>query len=415
MSSGNAKLAAGLLLGAGLGLMLGYLLATPQDVAGLRGGLVGESGATGSDPEALAAAKAESERLAAEVAELKARLAPAGDAPTGMENPSARLPLKPATEGMSGEPQVDWDAEKKQAAASKARSEWKGKGGTGKGASSDPPDGMTHEEWDDAVRVIVDGHNWRESLSALQRLGDAKSSGRPMEPADLQAWESMQAAWGALEALGVGRGDPRVLRGTVPGRINALGANLNDSQAAQLGQTVEEIATRDAARPEPTAPVRFATETAHQLRNVIALEAQMGTLLNAEQLQAYLAEVGDDPFASGWQTKPWQQRLAGTTEAIASLALGHWSNSYGVTEAAHRAVLAREAASFAAAATEVPGPVAGLDTAGRRRAVLEQAARVAELQGAAEHRFLTAGLGLQADALAAALQRHAPVFVITGD
>ncbi len=414
MSNGNTKLAVGLALGIGAGLAIGYLLPTGEDVAGLRGDAAGARETAGADPEALAAAKAESGRLAAEVAALQEKLAVREHAPAVVAQPSDTPPLKPATEkkaGKTGDAKVDWDA-KKKAALGKGKGGRRGKGGKGRSASTEPPEGMTREQWDDAVRVIVDGHNWRESLTALRRLGEAKSSGQPMEPEDLQQWEATQETWGALREVGVSRNDPRVLRATVPGRVSAMGANLNASQAAQLGITVEDLARREAARPAPNVPERFATATARQVRNVIALEAQMGTLLSADQFQAYLAEVGDDPFASGWQVKPWQLNIAGTAAEVASRALGHWSNYYDVTDAGQREVLSREASAFAAAAAAVPGPVAGLDTAGRRRAILERTARVAELQGEAEQRFLTTGLGLAGELLAAALARQAPVFIV---
>ncbi|MHC5020204.1 MAG: hypothetical protein ACYTGX_08875 [Planctomycetota bacterium] len=368
MSSGNAKFVAGLLFGAGLGLMFGYLLPKQKDVAGLGDGTAGASLGSESDTEALAAARADAARLTAEVEELKGKLSAAGDARAAVPESSDAAPLQPATEEEDGKttgPKAGWDA-KKQAAAKGAgkKATWAGKRTAQ--VAGDPPEGMTREQWDEAVRVIVDGHNWRESQAALQRLGEAKRSGQAMEPEDLARWESMQEAWGALNALGVARTDPRVLRGTVPGRISALGASLDDAQAAQLGTTVEAIARREAARPEPDVPERFATATARQLRNVIALEDQMATLLSAEQMQGYLAEVGDDPFASGWETKPWRLNV----------------------------------------------PVDGMDAVQRRRTILERTARIAELQGEAEQRLLTTGLGLSDDARREALRRQAPVFLV---
>lgn len=413
MTGGNGKFAAGLALGAGFGIAFGYLLAPREDVAGLREGQEGGGVAAGSDAAALEAAKTESDRLAAEVAELKEKLALAGGAPAVVEKPADSPPLKPATEGKGGktsDPKADWEATKKAAAAGKEK--WAGKGKGGMGPAAEPPEGMTREQWDAAVRIIVEGHDWRESLAAVRRLGDAKRSGRAMEPEDLARWESLQETWRELNDLGVARDDPRVLRGTVPGRISALGANLNESQAAQLGTTVEELARREAARPAPDVPERFATATARRLRHVIALEDRMAQLLSAEQMQGYLAEVGDDPFASGWETKPWRMHVGTTVEEVAERALGHWSNHYGITELEPRDRLGAEAATFAAAAVAVAGPVAGMDAVQRRRAILERTARIAELQGEAEQRFLATGPGLSGDARAAALQRQAPVFLI---
>ena len=67
------------------------------------------------------------------------------------------------------------------------------------------------------------------------------------------------------------------------------------------------------SEPEPNPPLRYAHQKARDIQRTIQLEEQMLSILRPEQFQEYLAEVGDDPFQSGFGFKTQRLSCTGKT------------------------------------------------------------------------------------------------------
>lgn len=272
------------------------------------------------------------------------------------------------------------------------------------------PEGMTREQQDQRVQALVQAHGWGASVTALRAAMEAKSGGRGLSLAERRSLESFFGVLEQLGKLGVDLHDPRVERVFVPAWVSGLGADLDPRQAEQLASFVDEAAQRaeESEPPEPEHPLRYAHLKARDVARTQEVEAQLRALLRPEQLEAYLAEVGDDPFDSGLGLKT--DRLACPATTVAALAAQvseAWSAQYRLPEQLAPQVHAA-AYRFATSALVVPGLPSRQDAAARRQAVLRRARQLLALQGDAE-RDLLMGLPLSSEERAAAFERHCPV------
>jgi hypothetical protein len=273
---------------------------------------------------------------------------------------------------------------------------------------------MTREKQDARVREIVNAHDWPKSAGALAAWGRADQGGRGISLPEKETLGEFFDTLEELSEVGVGFYDRRVARCFVPAMVSNLGANLNDQQAEQITGFIDQTAPQEENQPEPDPPLRYAQEKALDMRRTIQLEEQMASILRPEQFQEYLAEVGDDPFRSGFGFKTQRLSCTGKTadevvEQVANLWGGAW---YGLE--AHRADIASAANQFVSQALALPVPDSGLEPAARRRAILERTARALELQGNAEQELLT-GLPLSEEERLAFIGSRWPVLDLVID
>ena len=176
------------------------------------------------------------------------------------------------------------------------------------------PEGMTQEEQDAIVAEAVAAYDWETGVAAWQ----ASMGRRGVSLRQKRAIGDMFEVFRELRGVGVAHDDPRVARAFVPAWVGALSGELSEAQLEQVAAVVDEVVepVEDPAE-EPTEegalPVRYARVQAAEVRETRALEQRLETILEPEQLAAYLDEVGDDPFASGLALKTNRIRCEGQT------------------------------------------------------------------------------------------------------
>jgi hypothetical protein len=273
---------------------------------------------------------------------------------------------------------AEWAKKKKGGKAWAGKKDWK----------PGLPEGMTREEQDARVQEIVDRQDWPKYAGALVAWSRADRGERGITLPEKEVLGEFFGALGELTEVGVEFFDRRVARRFVPAMVSSLGANLDEHQAEQITGFVDQTARQEENQPEPNPPLRYAQEKARDIQNTMDLEARMESILRPEQFQEYLAEVGDDPFRSGFGFKTQRMACTGKTpdevaEQVVNLWAGEW---YGLQ--AHRAAITSAAQQFVSQALALPVPNAGLEPAARRRAILERTKRALELQGNAEQQLL---------------------------
>jgi hypothetical protein len=270
------------------------------------------------------------------------------------------------------------------------------------------PDGMTKAEQDARVREIVDAHDWAKSTGALSDWIRADREGRGISLPAKETLGDFFGTLGELRDVGVDFFDRRVARRFVPAMVSNLGAHLDEQQTEQITNFVDQAGAQEENRPEPDPPLRYVQEKALDIQRTIDLEDQMAVILRPEQFQEYLSEVGDSPFRSGFAFKTQRMTCSGANgEVIARQVTDLWAGDwYGIE--AHRERIAPVAQRYVNEALALPPPPEGLDPAPRRRAVLERAKRVLDLQGAAEQELI-ATLPLSDEERAAVAEADWPV------
>jgi hypothetical protein len=360
-------------------------------------------GRGGAEKETSAALRKRVKDLESQLAKSRARLAESRDRVRGLERQLARSDMnRPVTPDPIEKPKAGKVTAGKKGKDAMAWAKKKPKLGL--------PEGMTREEQGARVREIVDAHDWQKSASALAAWGRADRRGRGISLSEKEALGPFFEMLGRLGELGVGFYDPRVARMFVPAWTSGLGADLDARQSEQLTAFIDETARQEEIAPEsePEFPLRYAHEKARDLQRTLELERQMESLLRPEQFQSYLAEVGDDPFTSGFGFKTSRMTCAGkTVNAVGEEVARLWLIVYKL-EARLQPQVVAAAQRFVTGAMALPVPSAGLDASARRRAILERAVRGLQLQGNAEQTLLTT-LPLSDDERRAALGRHCPV------
>jgi hypothetical protein len=371
---------AGLFVGAVFLIAAGFLCGVLLPTSGVREFLLRQTGSADSggiaDPESETP-EALRLRVAALEAKLEKALFRAGKAAAG--------PDKKAGKEAPPLSRDDWEKMKKAGAGEKGKD---GKGWAGKKGKKDwkpgLPEGMTKEEQDALVAEIVADHDWSKTAGALAAWARADRGGRGISMPEKQTLGDFFEVLGELRDVGVDFFDRRVARRFVPAMVSSLGADLDQGQADQITSFVDETAAQEENQPGPDPPLRYAQEKARDIQNTLDLEARMALILRPEQFAEYLAEVGDDPFRSGFGFKTQRFSCTGgsaeeVAEEVADLWGGEW---YGLS--AHREGMLPVIRRFVTEALGLPAVVEGLDPAARRRAVLERTKRALELQGAAE-------------------------------
>ncbi|GEM_PF-3527089 len=291
-----------------------------------------------------------------------------------------------------GGKKADWDGKKKE--------DWK----------PGLPEGMTRAEQDESVRALVDAHDWENTADALLSWDRTRRGEGSLSIPEKETIGTFFELLGGLQELGVDFFDARVARRYIPARVSGLGADLDAFQSDRIAAYIDEEAQREASEPAPAVPLRYAHEKARDMRRTLQLEQRMASLLRPDQLQAYLAGVGDDPYASGFGFKADRLSCSGATlEQAAEEVAEVWMRFYGL-DASLRSRVAQEALRFVTEASGAPGPLPDpdLDPFARRRAVLERAERALQRQGDAEQALLAA-LPLSEEKRAAALASTCPV------
>ncbi|MHC5080158.1 MAG: hypothetical protein ACYTHN_14160 [Planctomycetota bacterium] len=284
---------------------------------------------------------------------------------------------------------AEWELLKKAEAAKKGKGKGKGKWEGKKDWKPGLPEGMTRAEQDQRIREIVDAHDWRKSAGALVACDRADREGRGISLPVKQTIGDLYDAIGELREVGVPFSDPRVARRFVPAMVSSLGANLDTQQTEQITQIVDQAAQRAENQPEPDPPLRYVQEKAQDIQRTLDLEQQMESILRPEQFLDYLAEVGTDPFRSGFAFKVQRMTCTGATaDAVAQQVVNLWSGDWYGLEA-YRAQIAPVAHGYVTEALALPVPDEGLEPAVRRRAILVRAKRILERQGAAEQALIT--------------------------
>lgn len=249
------------------------------------------------------------------------------------------------------------------------------------------PEGMTRQEQDARVREIVDGHDWERSVGAMLSWERSREGGRGVSMDDKESIGEFLELIGQLNEVGVDFFDPRVTRRHAPARIDAMGADLSDRQAGQISQFVDDTAARTAAEPRPDGPLLYADQKASELGQVLALERHMETILRPEQVQAYLAEVGDNPFRDGFGFKTARFSCTGATlDEVASEVAQIWCQIYGIPEAS-RPMANTGALDYVNQILNAP-PVTIEGSPARRHAMIERAIARLEAQASAERALL---------------------------
>jgi FecR protein/Putative zinc-finger len=253
------------------------------------------------------------------------------------------------------------------------------------------PEGMTQWEQDEQVRALVEAMDWETSVAAMRAIRVERSGGRSLSLEEKETLGAFFEALNELRQIGVGFYDPRVARWFVPEYVSgALGADLDAQQAEQLAAFVARTGERDRANPEPepALPHRFAHTAAQDVRRTRDLELELQRLLRPEQLEAYLADVGDDPFSSGLATKSNRISCPGdTVPEVADQVARLWTNTYKLPpEFAPQVAAAAE--RFASGGLALPPLAADRDAFAGRQARLERAIQLLELQAEAEHQML---------------------------
>jgi hypothetical protein len=360
---------------------VGVVLLMDRDLIDLNiPGALSKSESNVTDTEATEGLRRQVEELKTELAESRERVKEL-ESKLAFDPATVKQPGKSGKTDMSKDEKAEWAKKKKDGKA------WAGRKGK-KDWKPGLPEGMTREEQDLRVREIVDRLDWPKFADAIAVWGRSDSGGRGISVEEKETLGEFFAALGQLNEVGVEFFDRRVARRFVPAMVSSLGANLDEGQSQQITGFVDEVARQEETQPEPDPPLRYAQEKALDIQNTIDLEARMQSILRPEQFQEYLAEVGDDPFRSGFGFKTQRLACAGATaEEVTNQVTDLWAGDwYGLQD--HRAGIAAIAQRFVSDAVAVPPVDTALSPAARRRAVLERTLRILELQGRAEQEIL---------------------------
>lgn len=249
-------------------------------------------------------------------------------------------------------------------------------------APAAPPEKSTDEK----VREAVAKMDWKSGTRALAAFFKANRTGEPIDPAIYAELSRMNVAVEEVSRL---RGlknpwaaydDPAVEQEFLPAWLDALGAGLDEQQTDTIKRQVREWA---AAPEDPTEkPARTHLErTARSLREDIEFEALLEQLLRPDQYGRYLESVGDDPYFSMGQIK--RTTIASRDGDLASGVAEELARTFQLSEAVRPGVV-DVATRFVEAVRATPFPPRTLEPAARRRASIERAATLLDLQRKAE-------------------------------
>jgi len=247
---------------------------------------------------------------------------------------------------------------------------------------------------DQKIEALIKATDWDAAAAALAKIAEGRGNRQGMfmhDPAlrlELSRLElaiaEMSRALGASDP-DAAYDDPRVREAFAAARLKAFGASLDARQREALRTDI----TRRASQRAAEAPPRTIAEKAlRSVREDLALEESLPSILTAEQLADWLARAGDDPFLG----KPWPRMVMGVDEGAdvgTDLAQG-WARRFqiGVGGAPALTDIARRFADGMAAA---PPPSKTLPAAERRLAVLRRTVRTLEVQVQCERELASEG------------------------
>jgi hypothetical protein len=305
----------------------------------------------------------------ARVAELERRLGAIEKAGGGGATASAGGSKKPAAGGSAG---AD------------------GQAGAGEGA------GSPEDEKEKRIAELIKKVDWKAGAKAIVGYFKGQRAGKPLEPDAMVTLSQLNTDVMALsKALDLDNpfgayGDPRVKALFLPAWYSAMGADMDDAQMAQFMATAEQHKSAYSGEIDEKT---LAGQTLDATRQKIQEEETLFQILRPEQQARYLETVGDDPyFAMHMQEKQFEMS---SPEGLVNRVAGAWTETFQLSDAAQEAAR-RVADRYVQAAVQTPRPDPALDPAARRRATLQRAQRLLELQMQAE-RELAADPALSAD------------------
>jgi hypothetical protein len=225
--------------------------------------------------------------------------------------------------------------------------------------------------------------DWAKSLKDLVAgLKSARASGKNLEgEAFVEAAEVNLALAEAASALGLkgpaaALGDPTVRSVVVPAWLDALGANLDPSQAAAISSLCLTVPSATASAPRSFLEARQAA-----IQSRIALEQSFSQVLTPDQLQAYASNVSDDPLM-----KPSAQRLnlsATTPSNLSGIVASYWTYQFQLGSGSQQTAQ-QVAQQYVSAVMAVPPVAPNLGPEAARLASLDRANQLVALQQQAE-------------------------------
>lgn len=244
------------------------------------------------------------------------------------------------------------------------------------------------QERERKVRELVEAFDWTSGVRSLVRMRQNGEDYQQLTPEEQSALSKFALTIAELQrALGADSqdavfNDPRVQAAFMPAWVDGLGADLDPAQAEALGEWAVEDLEREASAPDDDAPQTVLVRLLGRVRSTQALEAHLAATLRPEQVEGYVATVGDDPFFSQSE-KPVALFEGAGVDALSAQVAEAWQAGFAL-DAQHGQALSRAATAYVNRLLALPEVDPSLPPVPRRQAVLERTATLLALQIEAE-------------------------------